>query len=92
VSDDSEAVRVMTRSDALTAPETFEPTSSSRSRRVVKGGYNNAGFGWYNVKPDPANPASSSTAADELYGMCSSTRISRRGAQVAGQSATSTCS
>jgi len=77
------------QADALTAPETFEPTCQLTFTPIVKGGYNNAGFGWYNVKPDPANAGKFlKPLQTELYGMLFLNTHQQTGAQVAGQSAT----
>jgi len=56
--------------DALVAPETFQPTCQLTFTPIVKGGSIYDVFGWYNVKPDPTNPGKflKPTQA-ELYGM-----------------------
>jgi MYXO-CTERM domain-containing protein len=58
------------QADALVAPETFQPTCQLTFTPIVKGGAISDVFGWYNVKPDPANPGKflKPTQA-ELYGM-----------------------
>jgi len=74
--------------DALIAPETFQPTCNLTFKPIVKGGYNNAGFGWYNVKPDPANPGKFlKPLQTELHGMLFLNTHQQTGAQLAGQSA-----
>lgn len=74
------------QADALIAPETFQPTCRLTFQPIVKGGYNNAGFGWYNVKPDPANPGKFlKPPQNELYGMLFLNTHQLTGAELAGQ-------
>jgi hypothetical protein len=74
------------QADALIAPETFQPTCRLTFQPIVKGGYNNAGFGWYNVKPDPASPGKFlEPDQTELYGMLFLDTHQLTGAELAGQ-------
>lgn len=58
------------QNDALVAPEVFIPTCTLTFKPIAKGGGDHVAFGWYNIKPDPANPGKflKPTQA-ELYGM-----------------------
>ena len=74
------------QADALIAPEAFQPTCRLTFQPIVKGGYNNAGFGWYNVKPDPANPGKFlKPLQTELFGMLFLNTHQQTGAELAGQ-------
>jgi len=74
------------QADALVAPETFQPTCQLTFTPIVKGGSIYDVFGWYNVKPNPADPTKflKPTQA-ELYGMFVAHDF-QTGAQLAGQS------
>lgn len=81
--------RVDAQADARTAPETFQPTCRLTFKPIVKGGENSAGFGWYNVKPDPQNPGKFlQPTQEELFGMLLLNTRQQTGAQLAGQAAT----
>lgn len=76
------------QADALIAPETFQPTCRLTFTPIVKGGYNDAGFGWYNVTPDPQNPEKFlAPTQPELFGMLVLNTHQQTGAQLAGQGA-----
>jgi MYXO-CTERM domain-containing protein len=70
--DDSEGTPdlIKVQTDALIAPEAFKPTCALTFKPIVKGGSDHVAFGWYNLKPDPANAGQflAPTQA-ELYGM-----------------------
>ncbi len=82
---EGDAALIDTQADALVAPETFQPTCQLTFTPIVKGGSIYDVFGWYNVKPDPANVGKflKPTQA-ELYGMFV-TNDFKTGAQLAGQ-------
>lgn len=58
------------QADALISPEVFQPTCALTFKPVTKGGGDHLAFGWYNLKPDPANAGKflNPTQA-ELFGM-----------------------
>jgi MYXO-CTERM domain-containing protein len=80
--------------DALVAPETFQPTCKLTFTPLVKGGTIIDAFGWYNVKPDPLNPGEFiRPAVAQMYGMFASgqypagdVRNFQTGVQLAGKS------
>jgi hypothetical protein len=80
---------IKAQADALVAPEVFEPTCTLTFKPIVKGGEDHAAFGWYNLKPDPANPGKflKPTQA-ELYGMFRFADGLLSGAELAGREAT----
>lgn len=56
--------------DALVAPEAFTPGCALTFKPLAKGGGDHVAFGWYNVKPDPAQAgAFLAPTQQELYGM-----------------------
>ena len=61
---------ISAQADALVAPETFQPTCTLTFKPITKGGGDHVAFGWYNLKPDPANAGKflKPTQA-ELFGM-----------------------
>jgi MYXO-CTERM domain-containing protein len=74
--------------DALIAPETFQPTCTLTFTPIVKGGGDHVAFGWYNLKPDPANAGKFlKPTQEELFGMFLMPFGARTGAQLAGQQA-----
>ncbi|HWZ89531.1 MAG TPA: hypothetical protein VNW92_11795, partial [Polyangiaceae bacterium] len=87
------ATNINALTDALVAPETFQPTCKLTFTPIVKGGAIIDAFGWYNVKPDPLNPGEfiRPTVA-QLYGMYAvgqppvGNANFKTGAQLAGQS------
>jgi len=75
--------------DALVAPEVFQPTCTLTFKPIVKGGGDHVTFGWYNLKPDPANAGKFlKPTQEELYGMFLFPVGARTGADLAGQEAT----
>jgi MYXO-CTERM domain-containing protein len=88
--DDSEGdpALIDAEKDALIAPEVFQPTCALTFKPIAKGGADHVAFGWYNLKPDPANAGKYLTPAQaELYGMFVLAYGGRSGAQLAGESA-----
>lgn len=67
---EGDATLIDAQADALVAPEVFTPTCTLTFKPIAKGGGDHVAFGWYNIKPDPANPGEflKPTQA-ELYGM-----------------------
>ncbi len=58
------------QADALVSPETFQPTCTLTFKPITKGGGDHVAFGWYNLKPDPANAGKFLKPAQaELFGM-----------------------
>jgi MYXO-CTERM domain-containing protein len=58
------------QADALVAPEVFIPTCRLTFKPIAKGGGDHVAFGWYNVKPDPANAGKFlKPTQQELFGM-----------------------
>jgi MYXO-CTERM domain-containing protein len=56
--------------DALVSPEVFTPTCTLTFKPIAKGGGDHVAFGWYNVKPDPANAGKFlKPTQEELFGM-----------------------
>ncbi len=79
------AALIAAQPDALVAPETFQPSCKLTFKPLVKGGGDHAAFGWYNVKPDPANVGKFlKPAQNELYGMFNLPRDNTSGAVLAG--------
>jgi hypothetical protein len=75
--------------DALIQPETFKPTCLLTFKPLVKGGTNPLAFGWYNVKPDPANAGQYiAPTQEEVFGMLVIGNGYRNGADLTGQSVT----
>src|SRR5690242_3449907 len=61
---------ISAQGDALVAPEVFTPTCSLTFKPIAKGGGDHVAFGWYNIKPDPANAGKFlKPTQEELYGM-----------------------
>jgi MYXO-CTERM domain-containing protein len=85
---EGDAALIDVQKDALIAPEAFQPTCTLTFTPIVKGGGDHIAFGWYNLKPDPANPGKflKPTQA-ELYGMFLFPFGARTGAQLVGQAA-----
>ncbi|HEV8245522.1 MAG TPA: DUF4114 domain-containing protein [Polyangiaceae bacterium] len=73
------------QADALVAPETFKPTCTLTFTPITKGGNSPVAFGWYNVKPDPANSGAFLTPLQtELFAMINLPSGEQTGAQLAG--------
>ena len=61
---------IKAQGDALVAPEVFQPTCTLNFKPLNKGGGDHIAFGWYNLKPDPANAGKFlKPAQTELFGM-----------------------
>jgi MYXO-CTERM domain-containing protein len=74
--------------DALVAPESFQPTCALTFKPIAKGGRDHVAFGWYNLKPDAANPGKFlKPTQTELYGMFLLANEGQSGADLAGQEA-----
>ncbi len=84
---EGDAALINAQADALVAPETFTPTCTLTFKPITKGGGDHVAFGWYNIKPDPANVGKflKPTQA-ELYGMFVMAFGQTSGADLAGQS------
>jgi hypothetical protein len=81
---EGQANLIQAQADALVAPETFEPTCALTFIPIVKGGQDPLAFGWYNVKPDPANVGKTLKPANsELYAMMTFTSGFRTNADLA---------
>ena len=67
---EGDAALINAQADALISPEVFQPTCTLTFKPITKGGGDHLAFGWYNLKPDPANAGSflKPTQA-ELFGM-----------------------
>ena len=76
---------INTQTDALIAPETFQPTCQLTFTPVVKGGTIADAFGWYNVRADAAGKPIK-PLVQELYGMFVATGF-QDPPQLAGKSA-----
>jgi MYXO-CTERM domain-containing protein len=88
--DDSEGMLdlIDVQADALISPELFKPTCTLTFKPIVKGGSDHVAFGWYNIKPDPANPGEFlKPTQEELYGMFRLNVGNTPGASLAGQEA-----
>ena len=81
------ATAINALTDALVAPETFQPTCKLTFVPIVKGGSINDAFGWYNVAPDPANAGQfTRPPVAQMYGMFTASGF-QTGAMLMGQSA-----
>lgn len=82
---EGQAGLISAQSDALVAPETFQPTCTLTFTPIVKGGEDPLAFGWYNVEPDPSNAGMTlKPANNELYAMMVFARGFRTNADLAG--------
>lgn len=76
------------QADALVAPEVFQPTCTLTFKPITKGGGDHVAFGWYNVKPDPANAGRFlAPTQEELFGMMVLAQGNTPGADLVGQQA-----
>lgn len=85
---EGDAALIDVQADALVAPEVFLPTCTLTFKPITKGGGDHVAFGWYNIKPDPANPGQFlAPTQEELFGMFLMPFGNRNGNQLAGQEA-----
>ncbi len=83
---EGDAALIGAQADALVAPEVFQPTCSLTFKPITKGGGDHVAFGWYNIKPDPANAGKFlKPTQEELYGMFVMAFGQTDGAALAGQ-------